>query len=1009
MLRIHLLGHLRLFADDQPLRLAARPRTTALWAYLLLHRDTIIPRDQLAFTLWPDEPEAGARADLRRHLHELRRALPPAPANLPWLLLSSGGMRWNPQAACWLDVAEFERLSADPATLAQAVALYSGDLLPSLDEDWALVERERLCGLYASGLGQLVAHCRARRDYEQAIDHARRLLEHDPLREDATRALIGLRYEAGDRGGALREYQRFEQRLREELDVAPMPETSALYEAIARNAPLPGNQAALDPARIPAEGPRAPGAADPPPDTTTAPPNNLPAPLASCIGRDHELALLYALIGRPDSNVRLLTLTGPGGVGKTRLSLQAAWLWRDAADSFPDGIFFVALSAIDNPDFVAPAIAQALGVSESGSRALAESLKEFLRNQRMLLVLDNFEQVVDVAPLITDLLAAAPGLRTIVTSRALLQVYGEHEFPVPPLALPNMDQLPPVTELANYAAVALFVERARAANLSFELTGENAAAVAAICCRLDGLPLAIELAAARSKLFDPLAMLARLSSRLGFLTSSARNLAARQQTLRATIDWSYHLLTPAEQTLFARLAVFMGSFTAETAAAICADRELKIDPRSSILDELASLVNQSIVRQLQEPGPDGEPRFRLLLTLREYGWGRLEERGEAENVRRRHARFFLELAERAEPELRRPDQYTWLARLAAEHDNLRAAIEWSLAQPQIEDSALSVRLAGALWRFWSMQGHLSEGRRWLDRALNTFQPQISAMRSQGAAATTTEHQHPPPSDVHGLIACTAKALSGAGVLARQQGDFAAARALLEASLIGMREGQDTWGAAFSLFTLGMVELDQEAYTAASALLEESLTLMRTTGDRRGIAIALRGLGTAALNQGNMTAARPLLDESLALMREVGDTFGTALALNYLGFATLRLEAYAAARSLLDEGLALMWQMGHKIGIAEAIEGLAGVAAQTGQPSRAAQLFSAAEALRTAIGAPMSPADRAFVEPDLVAARAELSAAGFAMAWEAGRSLSSEQAVEIALEQDPPPNPPTAHT
>jgi tetratricopeptide (TPR) repeat protein len=365
-------------------------------------------------------------------------------------------------------------------------------------------------------------------------------------------------------------------------------------------------------------------------------------------------------------------------------------------------------------------------------------------------------------------------------------------------------------------------------------------------------------------------------------------------------------------------------------------------------------------------------------------------------VRRRHAAFFLELAERAEPELRRPNQRTWLVRLQAEHDNLRAAIEWSVARSQIEDSALSVRLAGALWRFWSVQGHLSEGRRWLDRALNTFRPQMSALQSQETAATTTEHQH-PLSEVNGLIAYLAKALSGAGVLARQQGDFAAARLLLEESLIGMREAQDTWGAAFSLFTLGMVELDQEAYPAAGSLLEESLTLMRETGDRRGIAIALRGLGIAALNQGNMATARPLFEEGLALMREVGDTFGIALALNYLGFATLRLEAYAA-RPLLDEGLTLMWQMGHKIGIAEAIEGLAGVAAQTGRPSRAAQLFSAAEALRTAIGAPMSPADRAFVEPDLAAARAELSVAGFAMAWEAGQALGLSQAVDYALEQ-----------
>ncbi len=328
------------------------------------------------------------------------------------------------------------------------------------------------------------------------------------------------------------------------------------------------------------------------PAAAAPPPNNLPAPLTACIGREQELAALQALIGRPDSQVRLLTLTGPGGVGKTRLSLQAAQLWRDNADSFPDGLFFVALSAIENPDFVMPAIARALGVSESGSRALAESLKEFLRSRRMLLLLDNFEQVVDAAPLIADLLEAAPGLRAIVTSRTLLQLYGEQEFPVPPLALPDLDHLPPVAELASYAAVALFVERARAADLRFALTGENAAAVATICCRLDGLPLAIELAAARSKLFAPQAMLARLSSQLGFLTSQARNLASRQQTLRATIDWSYKLLTQAEQRLFARLAVFVGPFTAEAVEAICIEQDPRIGDRGIFDPRRAGVAGQ---------------------------------------------------------------------------------------------------------------------------------------------------------------------------------------------------------------------------------------------------------------------------------------------------------------------------------------------------------------------------------------------------------------------------------
>ncbi|HEX9440456.1 MAG TPA: AAA family ATPase, partial [Roseiflexaceae bacterium] len=396
-----------------------------------------------------------------------------------------------------------------------------------------------------------------------------------------------------------------------------------------------------------------------PPTDRSPPPNNLPTPLTSFIGREQELAALHELIGRPDSGVRLLTLTGPGGTGKTRLGLEAAKrLLRDAPDLFPNGIFFVRLSAIDDPTFVVPAIAQTLGVRESGSRALVESLRDYLRARQLLLVLDNFEQVAEATPLVAELLTAAPGLRVLITSRALLQVYGEHEYAVPPLALPDPEHLPPIAELTDSAAVALFVARACAVSPSFVLNDANAAAVAMICVRLDGLPLAIELAAARSKLLAPPAMLARLSSRLGFLTGQARDMAARQQTLRATIDWSYHLLTEAEQMLFAHLAVFVGAFTLDAVEAVCGDQEVriedgrsKIEDPSSILDTLASLVNQSMVRQLGAPGPDGKPRFRLLLTLREYALERLEERGEIEELQRRHAGFFLGLAERAEPEL----------------------------------------------------------------------------------------------------------------------------------------------------------------------------------------------------------------------------------------------------------------------------------------------------------------------------------------------------------------------
>jgi predicted ATPase/DNA-binding SARP family transcriptional activator len=1026
MLRIYLFGHLRVLVDEQPLKLAALPRTAPLWAYLLLRRAEVIPRDHLAYLLWPDSSEAEARANLRRHLHDLRRALPPAPDDRPWLLADAGSVRWNPAAAYWLDVDEFERLSANPNRLTEAVAIYAGELLPNIYDDWALAERERLSNLYAADLRQLVALDRARGDFPQALDYARQLLQHDPLREDVARELIALRYAAGDRGGALAEYQRLEQRLRDELGVAPMPETSALYQAITHNAPTSAGAVAAPPAGAVIAG-RVAG----PSQRRPTPPSNLPSLLTSFVGREPELAALRGLIGQPESRARLLTLTGPGGTGKTRLSLEVAGrLLREAPELFPDGVFFVGLAAIEDSAFVAPALAAALDVRESGSRPLADSLKDFLREKRLLLVLDNFEQVVDAAPLVAELLTAAPGLRTIVTSRALLQLYGEYEFPVPPLDLPpTTDHRPPTTDesfedrrsriedrsaasddlrssvvgrrwsvVGQYAAVALFVERARAANSTFALADANAATVAEICVRLDGLPLAIELAAARSRLFEPQALLARLSGRLDFLTTQARNLASRQQTLRATIDWSYNLLTAVEQALFARLAVFAGVFTIDAAEAVTSELRIEneklrnrapgqtlLNSQFSIFNLVDSLVNQSMVRQLSAAGPDGEPRFRLLLTLREYAWERLEQRGEVQELQRRHADFFVQLAERAEPELQGQQPHIWLMRLTAQHDNLRAALEWTLGQTR-DDVELGVRLAGALWRFWSILGNLSEGRNWIDRALAMLDAQPDDANQPTAQSIVT-------------IKARAKALSGAGVIARQQGDFAAGRPLLEESLKLWRGLQDAHGLAYALFTLGMFDVDQENYKAARRWLEESLALWRSAGDSGGIGRALRGLGMAQLNEGDVVAARRTLEECLTLMRATKDTYGVAVTLSYLGLAVLRQRDYAAARPLLQESLAAMWQLENKIGVVEALEGLAGVAAQTEQPARAARLFGAAEALRVAVGAPLSPADRTFIEPDLIAARSQLDAAVFDDAWAAGATLNLDQLVSYALGRD----------
>jgi predicted ATPase/class 3 adenylate cyclase len=723
--------------------------------------------------------------------------------------------------------------------------------------------------------------------------------------------------------------------------------------------------------------------------------NNLPLQPTPLVGREREVAdVAQRLLA---SETRLLTLTGPGGTGKTRLALQAA---ADLLEEFEDGAFFVSLAALTDPQLVAPAIAAPLGVIEAADRPPEEGIKEYLREKKLLLLLDNFEQVLEGAQLVGQLLAACPGLKVLATSRIPLGLYGEREYPVPPLTLPDPKRLPSLERLTQYEAVKLFVERIQDASPTFSITNENAPAVAEICVRLDGLPLAIELAAARIKVLTPQKILQRLSDRLKLLTGGARDLPERQRTLRATMEWSHELLEEGEKVLFARLSVFAGGRTLEAIEAVCdAEGNLSVD----VLDSVESLVDKSLLRE--EEGPGGEPRFVMLETIHEFAREKLEQSGEAQELRRLHAEYFLALAEEGEPELKGPRQHEWLERLEAEHDNLRAAF-FSLLEG--EDVELGLRLAGALRRFWHVRGYLDEGRRWLEEALAKGRSASAAARAKaldavgGLAHDQGDIHRAEAAAQEGLkLSAQAEIESGRvasfrrtlGITAERAGDYERATELYEESLGLFREAEDRWGIAATLLSLGSVAVMREEHELAKELYREGLILSRESGDPEQFATGLVNLGYEYLLEGDHERATALNEEAATLYRERGSRGGLVYALDNLAWAALVRGDHERAKALHEETLAVCRELGDKLIGSESLDGLACAAAARGEAERSARLFGAAEAL----GYQQAPAERALREPYLAAARAQLEEAAWECAWAEGRAMTFEEAISYALE------------
>jgi predicted ATPase/class 3 adenylate cyclase/DNA-binding CsgD family transcriptional regulator len=781
----------------------------------------------------------------------------------------------------------------------------------------------------------------------------------------------------------------------------------------------------------------------PPLRTLDSRPNNLPVQLTPLIGREKEGAAILNLLQRED--VRLVTLTGPGGTGKTRLGLQVA---AELSDLFADGVYFVNLAPLSDPDFVVPTVAQTLDIKEIAGKPLLDLLKAYLRDKHILLLLDNFEQVASAAVLVTDLLAACPHLKVIATSRAVLHVRGEQEFPVPPLAVPDPKRLPDLVTVSQYEAVELFLSRAQAVEPEFHLNKTNAPAIAEICVCLDGLPLAIELAAARSKLLPPQALLARLSQRLAVLTSGPHDAPARQQTLRNTIAWSYNLLEAQEQRLFRRLSVFVGGCTLEAIEAIYTALETSTSTMST-LDCVAALIDKSMLQQTEQEGE--QPRLVMLETIREYGLEALQTSGEMEGTRRAQAVYYLRLAEEAEPELKGPQQAKWLERLEREHENLRAAMLWLLEQAGDEEATqrkeMALRLGVALRRFWMIHGHIREGRSFLEQTLAGSEGVTVSLRAMalsaaaGFAFVQSDYDRAEELCQESLVLYRelgntrgiAYSLYQLGELARTIDNPITARMRTEEALALWREVGDKDGIAWSLYNLGVVVSDQGEYARACALVEESLAMHRASGNKRGIARSLFRLAWVLLvSQGDPATARSLLEESLALTQEVGDKEGMAQCLSLSGRLALSQGDTTAGYSLLQESMRLFREIGGQWGIAESLamlaqvkasqgdlaaartlyeesltlagernykdllpsclEDLAAVVAAQGDPVWAARLWGAAETLREVMGTPIFPVYRADYERLVAAARTQLGEQAFAAVWAEGRMMTPEQAL-----------------